>query len=46
VDREAQGRDAILRLLAEISGKPAPEPAARTINRLIFRESTAPPPGG
>ncbi len=45
VDREAQGRDAILRLLAEIRGEPAPEPASGTINRLIFRESTAPPPG-
>ncbi|MFI5733655.1 LacI family DNA-binding transcriptional regulator [Kribbella sp. NPDC051587] len=44
VDRESQGRDAIHRLLAEIHGKPAPEPSTRTVNRLIHRESTAPPP--
>lgn len=46
VDREAQGRDAIHRLLAEIQGKPAPEPSHRTVNRVIYRESTAPPPPG
>lgn len=44
VDREAQGRDAIHRLLAEVRGDPAPEPPNRTLNRLIYRESTAPPP--
>lgn len=44
VDREAQGRDAIHRLLAEIHGEPPPEPSDRTINRIIYRESTAPPP--
>ncbi|WP_206686042.1 LacI family DNA-binding transcriptional regulator [Kribbella qitaiheensis] len=44
VDREARGRYAITRLLAEIHGQPVPEPPNRTINRLIFRESTAPPP--
>ena len=44
VDREAQGRDAIHRLLAEIHGEPPPEPSDRTINRVIYRESTAPPP--
>ncbi|WP_152361774.1 LacI family DNA-binding transcriptional regulator [Microlunatus speluncae] len=44
VDREAQGREAIHRLLAEIRGEPVPEPARGTINRVIFRESTAPPP--
>lgn len=44
VDREAQGRDAIHRLLAEIRGEEPPEPSTRTINRLIYRESTAPPP--
>ncbi len=45
VDREAQGRDAIHRLLAEIHGEPPPEPTDRTtINRIIYRESTAPPP--
>jgi DNA-binding LacI/PurR family transcriptional regulator len=43
VDREAQGRYAIHRLLAEIQGEPAPEPPNRAINRLIIRESTAPP---
>ncbi|WP_427896114.1 LacI family DNA-binding transcriptional regulator [Kribbella sp. GL6] len=44
VDREAQGRVAIQRLLAEIRGEPAPTPPEQKINRLIFRESTAPPP--
>ncbi|WP_405059401.1 LacI family transcriptional regulator [Kribbella sp. NBC_01505] len=44
VDRESQGRDGIHRLLAEILGKPAPEPSVRSVNRLIHRESTAPPP--
>ncbi|GAB3920581.1 LacI family DNA-binding transcriptional regulator [Kribbella albertanoniae] len=44
VDREAQARDAIHRLLAEIQGKPAPERSARTLNHVIYRESTAPPP--
>ncbi|MEV6281429.1 LacI family DNA-binding transcriptional regulator [Kribbella sp. NPDC051770] len=44
VDREAQGRDAILRLLAEIRDEPAPKAAERGINRLIFRESTGPAP--
>ncbi|GAA1677024.1 LacI family DNA-binding transcriptional regulator [Kribbella yunnanensis] len=44
VDREAQGRDAIYRLLAEINGQPAPEPSVLTVNHVIHRESTAPPP--
>lgn len=44
VDREAQGRAAIHRLIAEVRGEPAPAPPTQTINRLIFRESTAPPP--
>jgi len=44
VDREAQGRNAIARLLAEIRGEPAPEPSVHTVNRVIHRESTAPPP--
>jgi LacI family repressor for deo operon, udp, cdd, tsx, nupC, and nupG len=44
VNREAQGRDAIRRLLAEIHGEPAPEPTTETMNRLVYRESTAPPP--
>jgi LacI family repressor for deo operon, udp, cdd, tsx, nupC, and nupG len=44
VDRETRGRYAIHCLLAEINGEPAPEPPNRAINRLIFRESTAPPP--
>jgi DNA-binding LacI/PurR family transcriptional regulator len=44
VDREAQGRDGIHRLLAEIRGEPHPQPTTQNINRLIFRESTAPPP--
>ncbi len=44
VDREAQGRDAIHRLLAQIHGEPVPEPSKQTVNRVIYRESTAPPP--
>jgi DNA-binding LacI/PurR family transcriptional regulator len=44
VDREARGRYAIQRLVAEIHGDPLPEPPNQAINRLIFRESTAPPP--
>jgi DNA-binding LacI/PurR family transcriptional regulator len=43
VDREAQGRAAIHQLLAEIRGEAAPPPPTRTINHLIFRESTAAP---
>ncbi|MEU8222440.1 LacI family DNA-binding transcriptional regulator [Kribbella sp. NPDC048915] len=43
VDREAQGRTAVHRLLAEIRGEEIPEPGLRTINHLIVRESTAPP---
>ncbi|ONI72133.1 LacI family transcriptional regulator [Kribbella sp. ALI-6-A] len=45
VDRAAQGRDAVHRLLAAIRGEPAPEPSKRTLNRVIIRESTAPPKG-
>lgn len=44
VDREAQGRAAVHQLLAEIRGEPIPRPTLPTINRLIYRESTAPPP--
>ncbi|TDO52953.1 DNA-binding LacI/PurR family transcriptional regulator [Kribbella sp. VKM Ac-2571] len=44
VDREAQGRAAVHQLLAEIRGEPATRPMPRTINHLIYRESTAPPP--
>ncbi|WP_327635914.1 LacI family transcriptional regulator [Kribbella sp. NBC_00482] len=44
VDREAQGRAAVHQLLAEIRGEPSPQPMPQTINRLIYRESTAPPP--
>jgi DNA-binding LacI/PurR family transcriptional regulator len=44
VDREAQGRAAIHQLVAEIRGEPAPRPMPRTINHLVYRESTAPPP--
>ncbi|TCC08343.1 LacI family DNA-binding transcriptional regulator [Kribbella soli] len=44
VDREAQGRAAIHQLLAEIRGEPIPQPTPQTINHLIYRESTAPPP--
>ncbi|MGW6196871.1 LacI family DNA-binding transcriptional regulator [Kribbella sp. NPDC055110] len=44
VDREAQGRLAVHQLVAEIRGEPIPRPTLPTINRLIYRESTAPPP--
>jgi DNA-binding LacI/PurR family transcriptional regulator len=44
VDFEAQGLDAMNRLLAEIRGEPVPEPSNRTVNRVVYRESTAPPP--
>lgn len=44
VNREAQGRDGIRKLLAVIRGEPVPEPTAQAINRVIYRESTAPPP--
>jgi DNA-binding LacI/PurR family transcriptional regulator len=43
VDREAQGRALIRRLVAEIRNEPVPAPPTG-INSLIFRESTAPPP--
>jgi LacI family transcriptional regulator len=43
VDREAQGRDAVRRLLAMIRGEPAPEPQVGPINRLVPRETVAPP---
>jgi hypothetical protein len=39
-----RARYAIERLVAEIHGDPLPEPPSRDINRLICRESTAPPP--
>lgn len=42
IDRAAQGRDAVHRLLAEIRGEPVPEPSNRTVKRVIYRESTAP----
>ncbi|QYC40092.1 Lactose operon repressor [Nonomuraea coxensis DSM 45129] len=44
VDREVQGREAVARLVAEVRGEPAPEPAARSLNRVIIRESSGPPP--
>jgi LacI family repressor for deo operon, udp, cdd, tsx, nupC, and nupG len=44
VDREAQGRAAIHQLLAEIRGESILPPMPQTINHLIYRESTAPPP--
>lgn len=44
VDFEAQGLDAMYRLLAEIRGEPVPEPSNRTVNHVVYRESTAPPP--
>ncbi|TWD81713.1 LacI family transcriptional regulator [Kribbella amoyensis] len=44
VDREAQGREAILHLIATIRGEPAPAKSPRDLNQLVFRESTAPPP--
>lgn len=44
VDREMQGRDAIHQLIAKIRGEPVPEPTNRTVNHVVYRESTAPPP--
>ncbi|MEZ7126825.1 LacI family DNA-binding transcriptional regulator [Nonomuraea sp. AD125B] len=44
VDREVQGREAVARLVAEVRGEPAPEPAARPLNQVIVRESAGPPP--
>ncbi|MFK4042647.1 LacI family DNA-binding transcriptional regulator [Nonomuraea wenchangensis] len=44
VDREVQGREAVARLVAEVRGEPAPEPAARSLNQVIIRESAGPPP--
>ncbi|MCK2220332.1 LacI family transcriptional regulator [Actinomadura sp. ATCC 31491] len=44
VDREVQGREAVARLIAEVRGEPAPEPPARSINRIIIRETAGPPP--
>jgi LacI family transcriptional regulator len=44
VDREVQGREAMARLIAEVRGEPAPQPAARSINRVIVRETVGPPP--
>ncbi|WP_220729601.1 LacI family DNA-binding transcriptional regulator [Streptomyces radicis] len=46
IDREAQGRDAMLRLIAAIRGEPVPESGVRSINRLVPRESTGRPRQG
>lgn len=43
VDRETQGREAMLRLVAAVRGEPAPQTPARTINTIVVRESTGPP---
>ncbi|MCA2224639.1 substrate-binding domain-containing protein [Nonomuraea sp. NEAU-L178] len=40
VDREKQGCDAMLRLIAAVRGEPVPEVAESTINQLIIRETT------
>jgi DNA-binding LacI/PurR family transcriptional regulator len=44
VDREAQGRDAILHLIATVRGDPAPPTTTHTLNQVVHRESVAPPP--
>ncbi|MCG5221032.1 LacI family DNA-binding transcriptional regulator [Streptosporangium sp. KLBMP 9127] len=44
VDREVQGREAMARLIAEVRGEPEPPPSARSINRVIVRETAGPPP--
>ncbi|MFB4278244.1 MULTISPECIES: LacI family DNA-binding transcriptional regulator [unclassified Nonomuraea] len=46
VDREAQGREAMARLIAAVRGEPAPPPPERSINRVIVRETVGPPPAG
>lgn len=43
VDREAQGRDAILHLIAAVRGEPAPAATAGRLNQVVIRESVAPP---
>ncbi|GAA3152539.1 LacI family transcriptional regulator [Kribbella aluminosa] len=44
VDRDAQGREAILKLIATVRGEEPPEPSHDPINRIIIRESVAPAP--
>ncbi|MBA2813272.1 LacI family DNA-binding transcriptional regulator [Streptomyces sp. KM273126] len=46
IDREAQGRDAMLRLVAAVRGEPVPEPGVGSINQLVPRESVGPPRPG
>ncbi|WP_049566883.1 LacI family DNA-binding transcriptional regulator [Nonomuraea sp. SBT364] len=44
VDREAQGREAMARLIAVVRGEATPPPSGRSINRVIVRETVGPPP--
>ena len=43
VDREAQGRDAILHLIAAVRGDLAPATPTHNLNQVVVRESVAPP---
>lgn len=43
VDREAEGRNAMLRLIAAVRNEPAPEIPGTPISRLVVRESVGPP---
>jgi LacI family repressor for deo operon, udp, cdd, tsx, nupC, and nupG len=44
VDREAQGRHSMLRLIAKVRSEPEPEFPSYSLNRLVVRESTGPAP--
>jgi LacI family repressor for deo operon, udp, cdd, tsx, nupC, and nupG len=44
VDREAQGRHSMLRLIAKVRSEAEPELPPNKLNRLVVRESTGPPP--
>ncbi|MCF6466863.1 LacI family transcriptional regulator [Nonomuraea sp. MG754425] len=44
VDREAQGREAVAKLVAAVRGEPATPPGPRPLNRIIIRETVGPPP--
>lgn len=44
VDREMRGRHVMGQLIAAIQDRPGPPSPQDPLNRLVFRESTAPPP--
>lgn len=43
IDRETQGREAMLRLIATVRGEPAPPSTPHQLNHVVIRESTGPP---